>query len=464
MHTLSVKAALLFVLAFAANLAGAQDKKAIDAFVTSLMQKRGVPGVSIAIVREGKVIYAKGYGLSDIENDVPAKPETVYQIGSMTKQFTAAIVMQLVDEGKVKIDEPARTYLTDLPEAWKAVTVRQLLNHTSGIRSYTDIPTFGSKMREPVGSGFLAYIQNEKPDFAPGEKWHYNNSGYFLLGMLIEKVTGNKYRDELQKRILKPLGMSSTQFNDWGAVIKNRARGYDPGKSPRNAQYIDYGWPGAAGAIVSTVLDLAKWDAALYRDAPVRQSLLKESWTPVKLNGGGTYDYGFGWFLGKLGDTPIVEHGGDIPGFNSDILRVPSKQVSIIVLCNADPGIATPVAHGLAALVDPTLKAEAKGIEDKDPRITAAHKALLAAFANGTVKEDGFTDEMRKKLFPNLAVTVKQFLGEMGSIERFVLMSDTARDGTRARAYRATIGGQDLNMIVVTNKNGKIAGFSLTPR
>jgi D-alanyl-D-alanine carboxypeptidase len=455
----------LGILLYASG-AKAQDPKAIDALVTDLMKKRGVPGLSLAVVKEGKVVYAKGYGLADVENNVPATPDTVYEIGSVTKQFTAAIVMQLVEEGKVKLDEPARTYLATMPETWSGVTVRHLLTHTSGIRSYTSIAAFGDAMRDPLSDGqFMALVGPEKIEFKPGEQWKYNNSGYFLLGLLIEKVTGKTYEQALNERIFKPLGMTASGVGDPEAIVKNRARGYavSPGKGVRNAPYIDMGWPYAAGAIISTVKDLAKWDAALYSDKPVKQSSWKEAWTPVKFNDGKTFDYGFGWALGKINEVPIVEHGGDIPGFNAQILRVPSKKLTVIALCNTDPGIAGPVARGVAGIIDRALKVEIKPIPDTEPKTTAAHKALLADFANGTVKKEIFTEEMQSRIFPDLAASAKGFLTQLGPVKSFVLIKTEEKSGVKIRVYRVSYAAQDLNLLVATTKEGKITGFSLTP-
>jgi D-alanyl-D-alanine carboxypeptidase len=463
---LAVKALPIVALALFSATAYAQDTKAIDAAVTTLMQKRGTPGLSLAVVKDGKIVYEKGYGLADVENDVPATPETVYEIGSMTKQFTAALTLQLVDEGKVKLDEPARTYLPELPEAWSKVTVRHLLTHTSGIKSYTEVPKFLEHVREPMkADDFLKLVSGEKADFEPGASWHYNNSGYYILGMLIERVTGKTYGAVLSERILTPLGMTSTFMNDPSAIVKHRSHGYNPNPkgAPANAPYVDMGWPYSAGAMISTVRDLAKWDAALYWEIPVKQSLLQQAWTKVKLNGGKDYGYGFGWFLEKINDIQTVEHGGDIPGFNADILRIPSKKLTVIALCNTDPGVAVSVTKVVAGLVDPALKVEVKAIADPDPKLTEAHKQLLAATANGTVKKELFTAEMQAKLFPDLIKGAQQFLTELGPLESFTLMKIDEKDGNQIRIYKATFGAQSLAMTVVTDKAGKISGLLLSP-
>lgn len=430
------------------------------------MQKRGVPGLSLAVVQAGKITYAKGYGVADLENGVAATPDTVYEIGSLTKQFTAALILQLRDEGKFALDDSIQKYLPNVPDAWKGVTIRHLLTHTSGIKSYTSMPTFEHVMREPLQDGaFLSFVGAEKLEFAPGEKFSYDNSGYFLLGLLIEKITSKSYRDVLRERIFQPLGMIHSEVNDPSAIIAHRARGYEPrpGKGPSNATYIDMGWPYAAGALVSTVGDLAKWDAALYGDRPVQQTSWQQAWSPSKLNDGTAYPYGFGWSLAKLNGISTVEHGGEIPGFNSYILRVPEKKLTVIVLCNASPGIAEPLAREVAGQVDPSLKVELKSIPDPDAKTTDAHKELLLSLLQGTMKRELFTPQMQERLWPDFVNTARESLNEFGSLESFTFQGAEQKDGKTRRRYLVVIGGQALNFVVATNPDGKISGFSISP-
>jgi D-alanyl-D-alanine carboxypeptidase len=322
------------------------------------------------------------------------------------------------------------------------------------------------RVRDPMTpTEFLGYVQGEPMEFAPGAKWNYNNSGYYLLGMLIEKLTGSSFRDELQKRILKPLGMTATDMNDPSLIVKHRARGYNPNpkRGPENADFVDMGWPYAAGAIISNVRDLAKWDAALYTDSPVKQSLLKQGWTPVKLNDGSDFGYGFGWFLDKINGISTVHHGGDIPGFNSDVLRIPSKKLTIIALCNSDPGVAVMATKAVAGIVDPALLVEVKAISDTDPKTTEAHRKLLLAAADGTIKKELFNEEMQAQIFPDRIKGAQGFLTSLGQLGSFELIKVEEKDGNKIRVYRAKYTSQDVNVIVATDKNGKIAGFALAP-
>jgi len=463
-HTHVVKMLLALVALGQVCFASAQDAKAIDEIVSGAMAKNHTPGLSLAVVRDGKVAYENGYGFADIENKVPATPETVYEIGSVTKQFTAAMVLQLLGEGKLKLDESIRAYLPDLPEAWKPVTVWNLLTHTSGIKAYTDVPKFYSEMREPAGDhGFLDLVGKLPFDFEPGTDWKYDNSGYFILGLVIEKLTGKSFAENLQERISKPLGMRQTMVNDWEEIVPHRARGYQAGPRdvPENTGYVDLSWPFAAGAMISTVGDLAKWDAALYTDKPVKQSLWKLAWTPAKLANGREEPYGFGWALGQMNGVPYIDHAGAINGFNAEIIRVPSKKLTVIVMCNAFPGIAVQVARAVIMTLDPSLKQVYKAVSDPDPKRTALHEDLLAAFAGGNAKEGLFTDDMKSRLFPGFANQLYRDLKDLGKIESFVLIRLTNSGGFERREYHAVMGGQGLDLVVVTDSGGKIAGFSL---
>jgi D-alanyl-D-alanine carboxypeptidase len=450
----------------ACSVAGySQAMPAVDDYVLKEMKRQNTPAVSIAIVRDGKIAYAKGYGVADLENQVPATSKTVYEIGSVTKQFTATLVMKLVEEGKVKLDESIRTYLPETPESWKDVTVRHLLTHTSGIKSYTDVAAFGEKALYPVTpESFLEFVKQQTPDFKPGESWKYNNSGFFLLGLLIEKLEGKPYGEVLKARIFNPLGMTSTTMNDPAEIIPNRAKGYSVmGATRRNAPYIDMGWPYAAGALVSTVEDLAKWDAALYGESILKQSSLKQMWTPVKLNTGVARPYGFGWSFAEANGVQVIEHGGAIPGFKAMISRYPSKKLTVIVLANAINFAESTVAHNIAAIVDPSLKEKVVEVKDADPKLTAAHRAIFESVVAGKLNRDLLTDEMKAKLTPAMAEQAHQQMSALGSLTSFELAKDETVGEIRTRVYRVNMGSVDLKVTISTNKAGKIAGLLASP-
>ena len=331
----------------AALTTGPSASVSIDDYVEGRMNKRHIPGVSVAIVHNGKVVHAKGYGLANVELSVPATENTVYQLASVTKTFTATAIMMLARDGKLGLDDKITARLPDLPKTWEEVTIRQLLNHTSGIKSYTSVRDFHKTARKDYAQReILDLVAKEPVEFAPGEKWNYNNSGYFLLGMLIEKVTGKKYGEFLDERILKPLGMTQTRVNDLQAVIPNRAQGYSwDGKELRNGEYVSPTQPFSAGMLVSSVGDLVKWDLALRSEALLKKSTLDQMWTPTKLSKGGEADYGFGWSIGKVAGHRLIAHGGGIPGFSTQLSRFVDDDLTVIVLTNADNGNAGAIAR-----------------------------------------------------------------------------------------------------------------------
>ena len=235
----------------------------VDSVANAAVAARRTAGVSVAVVKGGRTLLAKGYGFADLENDIPATPATVYRIGSITKQFTAAGIMRLAEQGKLSLDDTVQRFLPAFPTQGNRVTIRHLLNHTSGIRSYTSLgPKFGRVTRlDLVPDSLVALFSGEPFDFKPGDAWRYNNSGYFLLGMIIEKVSGKSYAQYVQDEFFKPLGLNSTVYCDQAPIIKRRAQGYNPrpGGGFVNAEPLSMTQPYAAGSLCSTVTDLAAW-------------------------------------------------------------------------------------------------------------------------------------------------------------------------------------------------------------
>ncbi len=352
-RTLPLAALLLFSLA-AASTASAQADK-VDEFVTAEMQKRKIPGLSIAIVKNGEIVKAKGYGLASVELNAPASPETIYQSGSIGKQFTATLVMMLVEEGKMSLSDPISKYIPDAPDIWKAITIRHLLTHTSGISNklYKEI-----SLRQDYSEDELVKKIAAIPlDFQPGERWNYSNPGYVMLGILIHKAAGKFYGDLLKERIFAPLGMTTARIINEADIIPNRAAGYRLVEGElKNQEWVSPLLNTTAdGSLYLTIFDMAKWDAALYTDKLLKRASLDQMWTPVKLNDGKSWPYGFGWGFGNVSGHHIIEHGGAWQGFTSHIARYVDDKLTVIVLTNlagADPGS---IAHGIAGLYDPAL-------------------------------------------------------------------------------------------------------------
>ena len=324
----------------------------VDAYIKSEMEKQKIPGVALAVVRDGKIILAKGYGLANVEHQIPVKPETIFQSGSMGKQFTATAVMMLMEDGKLNLDDKIAKYISDAPPAWANITVRHLLTHTSGM---TDYPSGFDFRRDYTEEELLQRIKAVPLAFQPGEKWSYSNLAYVTLGILIHKVSGQFYGDFLRDRVFKPLDMSTARVISEEAIVPNRAAGYRLVKGElKNQNWVSPSLNTTAdGALYLTVYDMAKWDAALYTERLVKKSSLDQMWTSVKLNNGSTHPYGFGWAVREVRGHRVIEHGGAWQGFKSQIARFVNDRLTIVVFANLASANQMRLAVGVAAIYIP---------------------------------------------------------------------------------------------------------------
>ena len=350
-----MKSARLLLIALAIVSAvpvTAQDavSNSVDESVRSEMQREHIPGLALLVSRNGKIVQAQGYGLSNVELQVPVKPETVFQSGSMGKQFTATAIMMLVEEGKIALDDPISKYLQGAPASWNTVTIRELLSHTAG---FTDYPAKFDFRRDYTEAQLLKIVEGIPLAFPPGTKWSYSNLGYLTLGVLIHQVTGKFYGDLLQERIFQPLGMSTTRIISEADIVPNRAAGYRLVKGQlKNQEWVSPTLNTTAdGALYFSILDLAKWDAALYTEKLLKRSSLDEMWTVTKLKNGrpNSGSYGFGWSILARRGHRVLDHGGSWQGFRTHISRYVDDKLTVVVLANldgADPGkIAEKVAN-----------------------------------------------------------------------------------------------------------------------
>jgi D-alanyl-D-alanine carboxypeptidase len=451
---------------YARSQTAQSNLSSIDDYLQSAMQKNHVPGISVAVVHDGKVVMARGYGLANVELSVPATENTVYQIASVTKTFTATAINMLVDEDKLKLDDKIVARLPDLPAAWKEVTVRQLLSHTSGIKSYTSVKDFHKTARKDYDRREIIDLVAKDPlEFAPGEKWNYSNTGYFLLGLLIEKVTGKSFGDFLADRIFKPLEMTHTRVNDLQTVIPNRAQGYTwNGKELRNGEYVSPTQPFAAGMLVSTVSDLVKWDAALDSERLLKKSSLERMWTPAALAKGEPAKYGFGWEIGTVNGHRRLSHGGGIPGFTSQLARFVDDKLTVIVLSNSDQCNAGALAQGIARRIVPTLTDKPlEPIADPDSKTTERLKKVLLAGQRGEVDPELFTEAAGKTLAVAIKKDGKNQLGSLGELKTFRLLEREPMDKSTRLRYRAEFEKQSLLMTFILDENGKIARLEGRP-
>jgi len=348
----------LFAVFLATVLVCAQNSPdaAVDQYIHSEMTNRKIPGLALLVARDGKIVRAQGYGLSNVELQVQVKPETIFQSGSIGKQFTATAVMMLVEEGKVHLDDPLTAYFKDARASWKQVTVRQLLSHTGG---FTDYPRNFDFRRDYTEDQLLKIVEGLPLAYPPGTKYSYANLGYLTLGILIHRVTGEFYGDFLQQRIFRPLGMSTTRIISEADIIPNRAAGYRLVKGElKNQEWVSPALNTTAdGSLYYSILDLAKWDAALYTEKLVKRESLDQMWTVAKLNDGkpNPGDYGFGWFITEVNGHHLVEHEGAWQGFTGNISRYVDDKLTIVVLTNLDGAKPDEITHHVAGLYVPEL-------------------------------------------------------------------------------------------------------------
>ena len=319
-----------------------------DIFIKGEMQRQNIPGLSLVVLKEGQILKSAGYGVANIDLKTPATPETIYKVASVSKQFIATGIMLLVQQGQVGLNDPIRKYLQRSPDAWKSITIRHLLTHTSGL--IREAPGFDSAKvqldAEVIKSAYSLPLR-----FAPGDKWEYSNLGYFILAEIIRKVSDRHWVEYLTENVFRPCGMSMTYPTNTGVSLSNRALGY----SDNDKLLVAADWRALrpSGAFLSSVVDLAKWDAALYTDKVLTDASRRQMWTPVTLNNGTSHPYGFGWELGSFRGHRMVSHSGGLPGFRAHLARFVDANLTIIVLMNLDDVDPHAIVGGVAAIYLP---------------------------------------------------------------------------------------------------------------
>lgn len=372
--------ALVAMVLMAPLAEAANRKQEVDRYITGFHQK-GLFNGTVLVANEGGILLKKGYGSADLEWKVPNTPDTKFRIGSITKSFTAAVILQLVAEGKLQLDDSITKHLPDYrKDTGERVTITHLLNHTSGIPSYTSAPDFRTDSIKPFGvAEFVKKSCSGDLEFEPGTKFAYNNSGYYLLGAIIEKLTGQTYAQAVQARIFGPLSMKDSGYDVTATVLPKRASGYAPGPGGYvNADYLDMGNPYAAGSLYSTVEDLYRWDRAFYGDRLVPAELKQKMLTP------GLQHYGFGWTIAPVqlhdGKTklPGVFHGGGINGFSALLVRVPERKETVILLDNMSHGGLQEIAAGVVSILH--------GIAPRQARMPIG-TVMMESLAKGSAAE-----------------------------------------------------------------------------
>jgi CubicO group peptidase (beta-lactamase class C family) len=381
----------------------------IDAVIAPLY-KPDAPGAAIIVVKDGKTVFRKAYGMADVANQVPLAPGTTMRIGSITKQFTAAAILLLADEGKLALNDDITKYLPDYPVQGKKITIEHLLTHTSGVASYTSKPGFVPNMaKDMTVADLIDSFKNDKLDFEPGSSYRYSNSGYVLLGAVIEKVSGMPYAKFVEQRIFVPLGMTNTAYEGSERSPNPHAVGYQPGKNGFvPADPLSMTQPYSAGALVSTVDDLARWDAAVADGSLLKASTWQLAFTPYRQTSGKSANYGYGWEVETLRGVQKLSHGGSVNGFLGYVMRLPSEHVYVAVLSNSRGGLVRPDL--------PADKVAAIAMGKPFPEFKAARidSALLDQYAGvykggtgptKTLRREGDTLAMQRTGGPRVTLT-----------------------------------------------------------
>ena len=433
----------------------------IDEFVRAEMARQKIPGVAIAVVKNAAVVKIDGYGFANVEHKVPVTPATIFQSGSLGKQFTAAAVMLQVEDGKLALTDSVTKFFPDAPQTWRAITVENLLTHTSGIPDYTD-GTIDYR-KDYTEDELAKFAFGLKLEFPAGSRWNYSNTGYVLLGAIVRKVSGSFYGDVLAARVFKPIGMTTARVIDEADVVPNRAAGYRLEKGElKNQEWVAPRLNTTAdGSLYFSARDLVAWDTAVR----TRAILKPESWDrilkQVRLTSGKTYPYGFGWSIDERGEQPMHSHGGSWQGFKTQFSRFIGDELSIIVLANLAQANPERFADGIAAIVNERLAVPTlRPTEDKETGATARLEALLQRAREGTLAPSEFA-YIRAGFFPDGAKAYQERLRELGPAGKLVLVRRNDLGDDRVYTYEIAFGARIMYYTVALAPDDKIAQFSL---
>lgn len=344
----------LSILAAAPATLCADKPMGLVAFIDSIgqhaIETEKVVGLSIGVAQGDDVLCVRGFGFANVELNVPATADTVYRIGSITKEFTAVGILLLVEDGKISLDDPLEQFLPEYPVKGREITIMHLLHHTSGVKDFTRLPAYRKEIRIDASQDeVLNRFQHLPLDFEPGEKHRYSNSGYFLLGVVIEKTSGRSFEQFVEERLFRPLELERTYCDSPTRIIPDRAAGYTRWDDVlRNAPYVSLHQTTGAGNLASTVGDLLAWQRAMVNHRLLSAEASRAMMTRGRLNNGGTFNYGMGLFLRKLGDHPVVRHGGGILGFRGDLAYYPASGYTIVVLANSENAKAAEISDQIA--------------------------------------------------------------------------------------------------------------------
>lgn len=456
---------LMMMIAFvlsATHAAVAQEALTdrIDAFVRDEMRRQQVPGVAIGIVQRGAILKVEGYGLANLEHKVPVGPTTIFQSGSLGKQFTAVAAMLQVEAGTLSLSDPLTKFFPDAPETWRTITVRHLLTHTSGIPDYVEgVLDYRKDYTEEQLARFAFSLPLE---FPAGSRCNYSNTGYVLLGIIIHRTSGAFYGDVLTERVFKPLGMTTARVIDEADLVPNRAAGYRlEGSEVKNQGWVSPSLNTTAdGSLYFSIRDLIAWDAGVRGRAVLKPASWNLILEPVRLTSGKTYPYGFGWRIDERNGQPLQHHGGAWQGFKTQYSRFIGEDLSIIVLANLAQAVPARFSDGIAEMLNPKLAAPLlRPIEDREPAITARLSRFLDDARSGKLDPGDFY--MRAGFFPDGAKAIGEQLRTLGSVRKLVLVERTERGDDRIFTYEVQFQDRVMYYTVGIAPDNRVSQFQL---
>ncbi len=442
-----------------AQTSSSRKKAAIDSLIHSEMKTQQIPGLSLVVVKNGEIDYVQGYGYANLEHNVPVKPETVFQAGSVGKQFTSFAVMLLVQDGRMSLDDKLTKYFPDAPRGWDSITVRHLLNHTSGFGEYSDDFNYRADYTD---EGLYLEIRKRPLLFKAGERQRYSNMGYATLGVIINKVAGKFYGDFLKERVFTPLGMTTARIINEADIIPNRAAGY----RMVNNEWKNQEWVSptinttADGSLYVTALDMANWEAGLNAGKLLAKEFYDMMWAPTKLNNGSYENYGFGWSIDSVYGRRILEHNGTWQGFECTIKRFPQEKLAVIVFSNRLRSSTNRIATRILRVYQPELSiASRKTIIDTEPKITGLVNSLIVKTIDKTLTADMFTSEFGPEMIDSTEqVNMSNGLKKYGN---FIKVEPLARlpldGGVREFQYRILFSNEQLELTIRFTKDNRIA-------
>jgi len=445
--------ARLLVLLGCLFASGAQADE-IDRYVETQLQRQHIPGLALVVVRDGRVVKMGDYGFSNLELKVPVTTDTVFEIGSMTKAFTAMAIMLLVEDGKLGLEDPAGKYLPTLPDAWKAVTIRQLLSHTSGIPDFEEVMGYGAYRNVWQADKVIATVARMPMDFKPGTRWKYSNTGYFLLTLIIEKLGGEPYVSFVKKRILDPVGMTRTRDSEPTQIIPGRAAGYEFARGQlENRDPLQPTIGSGAGMLVSTANDLVKWNAALDAQSILKPASYAQVWDNQPLADGSPSGYGFGWFVAPMRGHRTQSHSGGTAGFSSNILRLPDDHLTVIVLTNTHSANPVSITNHIARLLVPSLAYPP--IPDQNPEVAAMVMDFYTHILDSEIYDKPLSAALAAKVRPNWA-NGQDYYRALGPPLAIEAVERNVGGATNAFRYRIRYADTSRLILVIVGQDSRI--------